>query len=95
MVRGSSRDRLYPTLRERLSEHDRQRYVATLSELYRTGPSLPEPTIPEGGMSLAALRAVPPPSVDQLEALQMCHNAIVGHSGADRTITKLNSLAHN
>jgi hypothetical protein len=87
-VRGSLRLRLYPTRRERLAEHDRQRYVATKSQPYRTGPSLPEPTIPEGGMSLAALRAVPPPSVDQLEVLQMCH-AIVGHGSADRTITKL------
>jgi Integrase zinc binding domain len=25
----------------------------------------------------------------------MCHNAIIGHGGADRTITKLISLAHN
>jgi hypothetical protein len=34
------------------------------------------PTVPEDGMSLAALRAVPQPSDDQLEALQMCHNAM-------------------
>jgi hypothetical protein len=56
---------------------------------------LPVPTAPKDGMSLAALRAVPSPSDDQLEALQMCHNAIIGHGGVDRTITKLISLAHN
>jgi hypothetical protein len=56
---------------------------------------LPIPTVPEDGMSLAALRAVPSPSDDQLEALQMCHNAIIGHGGVDRTITKLISLSHN
>jgi hypothetical protein len=56
---------------------------------------LPVPTVPEDGMSLAALRAAPSPSDDQLEALQMCHNAIIGHGGVDRTITKLFSLAHN
>ena len=28
----------------------------------------------------------------QLEAIQMCHNSMVGHGGVDRTILKLLSL---
>ena len=56
---------------------------------------LPASAPPESGLTLAALREVPPPSDEQLEALDMCHNSIVGHGGAERTVTKLISLDHN
>ena len=55
----------------------------------------PEPAAPTSGHPLAALRTVPLASDDQLEALEMCHNALVGHGGADRTVAKLISLDHN
>ena len=55
----------------------------------------PEPAAPASGHPLAALRTVPLASDDQLEALEMCHNALVGHGGADRTVAKLISLDHN
>jgi hypothetical protein len=39
----------------------------------------PEPAAPASGHPLAALRTVPLASDDQLEPLDMCHNALVGH----------------
>ena len=68
----------------------------------RLCPNLTELAIPSlkpaalaSGHPLAALRTVPLASDDQLEALYMCHNALVGHGGADRTVAKLISLDHN
>jgi RNase H-like domain found in reverse transcriptase len=42
---------------------------------------LQEPATPEPGQLLLALHVVPTPDDDQLEALQMCHNSVVGHGG--------------
>ena len=55
----------------------------------------PDPTTPEEATMVAALRAVPIATDEQLEALEMCHSPMVGHGGADRTMTKLLSLGHN
>ena len=42
--------------------------------------------------TVSALTAIEPASDDQLEYIQMCHIAIVGHNGVDRTLTRLFSL---
>ena len=42
--------------------------------------------------TVSALTAIEPASDDQLEYIQMCHNAFVGHNGVDRTLTRLYSL---
>ena len=39
--------------------------------------------------TVSALTAIDPASDDQLEYIQMYHNAFVGHNGADRTLTRL------
>ena len=43
-------------------------------------------------LTVSALTAIHPASDDQLEYIQMCHNAFVGHNGVDRTLTRLLSL---
>ena len=43
-------------------------------------------------VTVSALTAIDPASDDQLEYIQMCHNAVVGHNGVDRTLTRLFSL---
>ena len=53
---------------------------------------VPNPEIPGDGAVVAALRAVPAANDEQLEALEMCHNSMVGHGGTDRTMAKLHSL---
>ena len=42
--------------------------------------------------TVSALTAIKPASDDQLEYIQMCHNAFVGHNGVDRTLLRLFSL---
>ena len=42
--------------------------------------------------TVSALTVIEPATDDQLEYIQMCHNAIVGHNGVDRTLTRLFSL---
>ena len=42
--------------------------------------------------TVSALTAIEPASDDQLEYIQMCHNAFVGHNGVDRTLARLFSL---
>ena len=42
--------------------------------------------------TISALTAIEPASDDQLEYIQMCHNAFVGHNGVGRTLTRLFSL---
>ena len=42
--------------------------------------------------TVSALTAIQPASDDQLEYIQMCHNALVGHNGVHRTLTRLFSL---
>ena len=49
------------------------------------------PTL-SSSFTVSALIAVEPVSDDQLEYIRMCHNAFVGHNGADRTLTRLFSL---
>ena len=95
VVHRSPRVRLYPTLRKRLTEYNSRRHVSTLSYLTELAIPSPEPAVPASGHPLAALRTVPLASDDQLEALEMYHNALVGHGGADRTVAKLISLDHN
>jgi RNase H-like domain found in reverse transcriptase/Integrase zinc binding domain len=56
---------------------------------------LQEPATPEPGQLLSALHVVPPPDDDQLEALRMYHNSIIGHGVSKRTVAKLISLDHN
>ena len=46
------------------------------------------------GLMLSALSDIPTPNDEQLEALEQCHNHIVGHGGSLRTMTKLFSLGH-
>jgi hypothetical protein len=41
---------------------------------------------------VSALKEIEPPTEEQIEHITMCHNAIVGHSGVDRTLTRLFSL---
>jgi hypothetical protein len=43
---------------------------------------------------LSALTVIPEPNPEQLEWMEQCHNAIVGHGGSSRTLTKLFSLGH-
>ena len=42
--------------------------------------------------TVSALTVIEPASDDQLEYIQMCHNAVVGHNDVDRTLTRLFSL---
>ena len=42
--------------------------------------------------SISALTVIEPPTDEQNVYIQMCHNAIVGHNGVDRTLTRLFSL---
>ena len=42
--------------------------------------------------SVAALTVFEPATDEQILHIQMCHNAIVGHNGVDRTLTRLYSL---
>ena len=44
--------------------------------------------------SVSSLMIITPANDDQLEAIQICHNSIVGHNGVDRTLTRLFSLQH-
>ena len=43
---------------------------------------------------LAALERVHPPSEDQLECIEQCHNTMIGHGGCERTLDKLLALGH-
>ena len=66
----------------------------------RLCPNLTEIALPlrtqelesSSSFSVSALTAIDPASDDQLEYIQMCHNAFVGHNGVDRTLTWLFSL---
>jgi hypothetical protein len=42
--------------------------------------------------SVSALTSIEPATDEQIVSIQMCHNAIVGHNGVDRTLTRLFSL---
>ena len=42
--------------------------------------------------TMSALMVIEPPTDEQNVYIQMCHNAIVGHNGEDRTLTRLFSL---
>jgi hypothetical protein len=42
--------------------------------------------------AVSALTVIEPPTDEQNVYIQMCHNAIVGHNGVDRTLTRLFSL---
>ena len=42
--------------------------------------------------TVSALTVIEPPTDEQNVYIQMCHNAIVGHNGVDRTLTRLFSL---
>ena len=42
--------------------------------------------------SVAALTVIEPATDEQILHIQMCHNAIIGHNGVDRTLTRLYSL---
>ena len=42
--------------------------------------------------TISALTVIEPPTNEQNVYIQMCHNAIVGHNGVDRTLTRLFSL---
>ena len=42
--------------------------------------------------TVSALTAIDPALDDQLEYIQMCHKAFVGHNGVDHTLTRLFSL---
>ena len=42
--------------------------------------------------SVAGLTFIEPATDEQTVHIQMCHNAIVGHNGVDRTLTRLYSL---
>ena len=42
--------------------------------------------------SVVALTVIEPPTDEQTIHIQMCHNAIAGHNGVDRTLTRLFSL---
>ena len=53
------------------------------SELLQTSSS---------SFAVSALTVIEPATDDQLEYIQMCHNAIVGHNGVDSTLTRLFSL---
>ena len=53
------------------------------SELLQTSSS---------SFAVSALTVIELATDDQLEYIQMCHNAIVGHNGVDRTLTRLFSL---
>ena len=44
--------------------------------------------------TVSSLMVITQPTDEQLEAIQMCHNSIVGHNGVDRTLTILFSLQH-
>ena len=70
--------------------------------LSRLCPNLAELALPslvlpvdEQNPLVAALEERTPANAEQLEALEMCHNANVGHGGRDRTIAKLLSLDYN
>ena len=41
---------------------------------------------------MAALTVIEPATDEQIHHIQMCRNAIVGHNGVDRTLTRLFSL---
>ena len=43
-------------------------------------------------LTVSALTVVEPATDDQLEYIHMCYNAIVGHNGVDRTLTRFFSL---
>ena len=72
--------------------------------LSRLCPNLTESALPlrteelellpssSSSFTVSALTVIEPASDDQLEYIQMCHNAIVGHNGVDRTLTRLFSL---
>jgi hypothetical protein len=42
--------------------------------------------------TVSAIRSIEPATDEQIVYIQMCHNAIVGHNGVDRTLTRLFSL---
>ena len=42
--------------------------------------------------SVAALTVIEPATDEQILHIQMCHNAVVGDNGVDRTLTRLYSL---
>ena len=46
----------------------------------------------EQSSTISALYEIQPVTELQLEALEMCHNSMVGHGGLDRTIEKLKSI---
>ena len=76
----------------------------TADALSRLCPNLTEIALPlrteelkllttsSSSFTVSALAVIEPATDDQLEYIQMCHNAIVGHNGVDRTLTNLFSL---
>ena len=53
------------------------------------------PTVPANNSSDVLGPAVDhTPIDDQFEYIMMCHNAIVGHNGIDRTLSRMFSLQH-
>jgi hypothetical protein len=42
--------------------------------------------------TVSAIRSIESATDEQVVYIQMCHNAIVGHNGVDRTLTRLFSL---
>ena len=72
--------------------------------LSRLCPNLTEITLPQtrrsdgdtsssssssSSYTVSALTVIEPPTDEQNPYIQMCHNAIVGHNGVDRTLTRL------
>ena len=74
---------------------------ALADALSRLCPNLTEIALPlrttklllptsSSSFTVSALTAIDPAAInDQLEYIQMCHNAFVGHNGVDRTLTRL------
>ena len=52
------------------------------------------PDLEFNGSVMSAVVTAPPPTDEQLECLEQCHNSIVGHGGSQRTLTKLFSLGY-
>ena len=80
------------------TEYVKGEHNSIADALSRLCPNLKELVVPVLPLeisvenTISALHEISPITPLQLEAIQMCHNSMVGHGGVDRTILKLLSL---
>ena len=65
-----------------------------LPKTIRSEGDTPPSSFSSSSAAVSALTVIEPPTDEQNVYIQMCHNAIVGHNGVDRTLTRLFSLNH-